>query len=112
VPKQEMEAIEEFDADLVEELRNRARDNLLTRAIAVEETIGKAQPADDLLQMEGMDEHTAKLLASNGIETREDLADQAVDELMEAVEGIDEEQAKALIMKAREIWFEGEESEQ
>ena len=112
VPKQEMEAIEEFDADLVEELRNRARDNLLTRAIAVEETIGKAQPADDLLEMEGMDEHTAKLLASNGIETREDLADQAVDELMEAVEGIDEEQAKALIMKAREIWFEGEESEQ
>ena len=112
VPKQEMEAIEEFDADLVEELRNRARDSLLTRAIAAEETIGKAQPAEDLLEMEGMDEHTAKLLASNGIETREDLADQAVDELMEAVEGIDEEQAKALIMKAREIWFEGEESEQ
>ena len=112
VPKQEMEAIEEFDAELVEELRNRARDNLLTRAIAVEETIGKAQPAEDLLEMEGMDEHTAKLLASNGIETREDLADQAVDELMEAVEGIDEEQAKTLIMKAREIWFEGEESGQ
>jgi N utilization substance protein A len=112
VPKQEMEAIEEFDADLVEELRNRARDNLLTRAIAVEETIGKAQPAEDLLEMDGMDEHTAKLLASNGIETREDLADQAVDELMEAVAEIDEEQAKALIMKAREIWFEGEESEQ
>ena len=112
VPKQEMEGIEEFDADLVEELRNRARDNLLTRAIAVEETIGKAQPAADLLEMEGMDEHTAKLLASNGIETREDLADQAVDELMEAVGEIDEERAKTLIMKAREIWFEGEESEQ
>jgi len=110
VPKQEMENIEEFDADLVEELRNRARDSLLTRAIAEEETIGKAKPADDLLEMEGMDEHTAKLLASHGIQTREDLADQAVDELMEAVEGIDEEQAKVLIMKAREIWFADEES--
>lgn len=110
VPKQEMEGIEEFDAELVDELRNRARDSLLTRAIAAEETIGKAKPADDLLQMEGMDEHTAKLLASNGIQTREDLADQAVDELMEAVAGIDEERAKSLIMQAREIWFENEES--
>jgi N utilization substance protein A len=105
VPKQELLAIEELDEELVDELRNRARDVLLTRAIAKEEKISQAAPAADLLEVPGMDEHTAHLLASNHITTREELAEQAVDELM-AVEGMTEERAKALIMAAREIWFE------
>lgn len=104
VPKQEMANIEEFDADIIEELRNRARDILLTKAIAMEEKIDMADPAPDLLAMEGMDEHTARLLASQGIKTREDLAEQSVDELLE-VEGLDEERAKQLIMTARAPWF-------
>jgi len=107
VPKQELVAIDEFDEELVEELRNRARDVLLTKAIAFEEEVSMAHPADDLLNMEGMDEHTARLLASKGIETMEDLADQAVDDLVELqIEGIDEEKAKTLIMTARAPWFE------
>jgi N utilization substance protein A len=108
VPKQEMVAIEGFDEDIVEELRNRARDALLTKAIAAEEKIGLSEPAADLLALEGMDEHTAHLLASNGICTQEDLAEQAVDELME-IEGMEEERAKALIMAARAPWFENDE---
>lgn len=112
VPKQELLAIEEFDDDLVEELRNRARDVLLTRAIAQEEKISMAEPAADLLEMEGMDEHTAHLLASQGIKTREELAEQSVDELLE-VEGMTEDRAKELIMTARAPWFEAAgESEQ
>jgi len=107
VPKQELLAIEEFDDDLVEELRNRARDLLLTKAIADEEKISQSKPEEDLVALEGMDEHTAHLLAANGIRTREDLADQAVDELLE-IEGITEDRARELIMKAREIWFENQ----
>jgi len=105
VPKQELLAIEEFDDDLVEELRNRARDLLLTKAIADEEKISQSKPEQDLIELEGMDEHTAHLLAANGIKTREELAEQAVDDLL-VIEGITEDRAKALIMKAREIWFE------
>jgi len=106
VPKQELEAIEEFDEEIVEELRSRARDLLLTKAIAMEETIGGAEPAQDLLDMEGMDETTARLLASKGIKTMEDLADQAADELVElGIEGMTEERASALIMQARAPWF-------
>ena len=104
VPKQEMLAIEEFDEEIVDELRNRARDVLLTKAIALEEKIDMAEPSEDLVGMQGMDEHTARLLASHGIKTREDLADQSVDELLE-VEGMNEERAKELIMTAREVWF-------
>jgi N utilization substance protein A len=107
VPKQELVGIEEFDEDLVEELRNRARDVLLTRAIAQEEKLSMAEPEKDLLELEGMDEHTARLLASRGIKTREELAEQAVDDLLE-IEGIGEERAKTLIMTARQIWFEQE----
>jgi N utilization substance protein A len=107
VPKQELAAIEEFDEDLVEELRNRARDVLLTKAIALEEKIDMAEPAKDLLEVEGMDEHTAHLLASNGITTMEELAEQSVDELIE-IEGIDAERAKVLIMAARAPWFANE----
>jgi len=107
VPKQEMLGIEAFDEELVDELRNRARDVLLTRAIAKEEKLSMAEPDKDLLELQGMDEHTARLLASRGIKTREELAEQAVDDLLE-IEGIDEARAKELIMTAREIWFQQE----
>src|SRR3989344_6003204 len=105
VPKQELLAIEEFDDELVDELRNRARDLLLTRAIAQEEKISLAEPAKDLLEMQGMDENTAHLLASHGIKTMEELAEQAVDDLLE-IEGMTEERARELIMTARAPWFE------
>jgi len=110
VPEKEMVEIEEFDENLVGELRRRARDLLLTRAIATEEMIGDARPAPDLLEMEGMDEELAYLLAARGIQTMEDLAEQSVDELLD-VQGIDEERAGRLIMTARAPWFaEAEES--
>jgi N utilization substance protein A len=105
VPKQELLAIEEFDEELVDELRNRARDLLLTKAIAQEEKISLAEPAKDLLEMQGMDENTAHLLASHGIKTMEELAEQAVDDLLE-IEGMTEERAREIIMTARAPWFE------
>lgn len=104
VPKHEMMSIEGFDEATVDALQSRARDVLLTREIAFEEKIDMAEPAPDLLSMDGMDEHTARLLASHGIVSMEDLADQAVDDLME-IEGIDETRARALIMTARAPWF-------
>ena len=96
---------EEFDEEIVKELRNRARDVLLTQAIATEEKIDGAGPSDDLLGVDGMDEELASMLASRGIVTREDLAEQAVDDLLE-IEGVDAERAGALIMAARKHWFE------
>jgi len=111
VPKNEMVDIEEFDEDIVEALRSRARDVLLTKAIALEEKIDMAEPAKDLLEMDGMDEHTARLLASHGISTMEDLAEQAVDDLLE-IEGMDEERAKQLIMTARAPWFADQQAQQ
>ncbi len=107
VPEAELNSIEEFDADMVNELRNRARDYLLTQAIMQEEVLEARQPAEDLLQMEGMDEDTALQLAAIGVCTMEDLAEQSVDELM-AIEDMDEARASALIMKAREPWFAAE----
>lgn len=104
VPMEEMLEIEEFDEEIVEELRNRAKDVMLTRAIATEELLGDTKPADDLLNMEGMDEGLAYILASKKIITMEDLAEQSIDELME-IDDMDEERAGALIMKAREPWF-------
>ncbi|MFW5451676.1 MAG: transcription termination factor NusA [Methylophagaceae bacterium] len=104
VAEQEMLNIEEFDADIVAELRSRARDVLLTKAIANEEQLESAKPALDLLDMDGMNKVLALTLASKGIVTLDDLADQSVDELTE-IDGIDAEQAAALIMKARESWF-------
>ncbi len=104
VPLGEMLAIEEFDEDIVEELRNRAKDVLLTRALAQEEELEVAQPADDLLQMEGMDEHLARILASHGVITMEDLAEKSVDDLIDIKE-ISEERAAQLIMTARAPWF-------
>ena len=107
VPKQEMLGIEEFDEDIVEELRQRARDYLLTQAIAQEE-LGGGVPQQDLLEMEGMTPELAKELAKNKICSMEDLAEQAVDELVEVLK-IDDEKAASLIMKAREPWFSTEE---
>ncbi len=104
VPAEELLAIEEFDEEIVEELRSRAQDALLTKAIALEEQIETAEPAEDLLNMEGMDEETAHRLAAHGIVTMEDLAEQSVEDLLE-IEGMDEERAAQLIMKAREPWF-------
>ena len=105
VPTSELSGIEEFDEEIVKELRNRARDVLLTQAIANEEEIDGSEPAEDLLQVDGMDEGLALQLASHGIVTREDLAEQAIDDLLE-IEGIDAERAGALIMAARKHWFE------
>ena len=104
VPKSELLAIEEFEEEIVDELRGRARDVLLTQAIISEEKIGDAEPAQDLLEMEGMDRELAYTLASRQIITMEDLAEQAIDELMD-IDGMDEERAGALIMAARAPWF-------
>ena len=111
VPKSELLAIEEFEEEIVDELRGRARDVLLTQAIISEEKIGDAEPAQDLLEMEGMDRELAYVLASRDIVSMEDLAEQAVDELME-IEGMDEERAAALIMTARAPWFAEEAQDQ
>jgi len=104
VPVSEMLEIEGFDEELVNELRSRAKDALLINAIAAEEKIETAQPAQSLLEMDGMDHDLAYSLASQGIVTMEDLADQAVDDLL-GISGLSEERAKTLIMKAREPWF-------
>jgi len=104
VPKQELLDVEEFDEALVDELRSRASDSLLTQAIANEEA---NTPQEDLLTMDGMDEETAYLLASKGVRTMEELAEFAADELTELTE-IDPERAASLIMTARAPWFEEE----
>jgi len=101
----EMAAIEEFDQEIIEELRNRAKDALLTRAIAKEEVLGDVEPAEDLLSMEGMDRKLAYELASRGVVNMEDLAEQSIDELLE-IDGMEEERAGQLIMTARAPWFE------
>jgi N utilization substance protein A len=103
VPASELLEIEEFDEEIVEELRGRARDALLTQAIAREEVL-EQEPQEDLLNMELMTPELARQLAMRGIVTMEDLAEQAVDEL-EEIEGIDSDFAAQLIMKAREPWF-------
>ncbi len=109
VPLEEMADIEGFDEDIAEELRARAKDALLTMAIASEEELGANEPAQDLLEMRGMDKQLAYVLASMEVITMEDLAEQSIDELME-IEGMTEEWAGELIMTAREPWFaeEGE----
>jgi N utilization substance protein A len=107
VPAAELAEIEEFDEDIVNELRTRARDVLLTQAIVQEEKIDEAEPAEDLMSLEGMDKGLAFTLASEGVVTREDLAELATDDLLEIKE-MDQEKAAALIMKARAHWFETE----
>ncbi|HEX3895989.1 MAG TPA: transcription termination factor NusA [Rudaea sp.] len=102
VPSGELMAIEGFDENIVEELRARARDALLTEALAVEEDIEDNKPSDDLLAVDGMDDDTAYQLAQHKIVSRQDLADLATDELTElAIDGIDEKRASDLIMAAR-----------
>ncbi|UXD88393.1 transcription termination factor NusA [Thalassolituus hydrocarboniclasticus] len=106
VPMEEMLSIDGLDEDVVTELRNRAKDVLLTQAIASEEKLENSQPADDLLNMEGMEKHLALVLASKGICTMEDLAEQSIDDLLD-IEQMTEEKAAELIMTARKPWFEG-----
>ncbi|PWK48483.1 transcription termination factor NusA [Pleionea mediterranea] len=109
VPLAEMLEIEDFDEDLVEELRARAKDVLLTKAIASEEKLDASEPAEDLLNMDGMEKQLAYKLAGMGIRTMEDLAEQSVDELIE-IEGMTEQKAGEIILAARAPWFENEES--
>jgi N utilization substance protein A len=103
VPTQEMAEIEGFDEELVEALRDRARDLLLTKALTGAE--GANEPAADLLELEGMTEVIAHALARRGIVSREDLAEQAIDDISD-IEYLDDESAAALIMAARKHWFE------
>lgn len=105
VPAIEMLEIDGFDEELVSELKQRAKDALLTKAIAEEEKIETAKPAEDLLNLEGMTEELANKLAAAGVVTQEDLAELSTDELMD-IAGLDEETAAELIMKARAPWFE------
>jgi len=105
VPLDEIISIDGFDEDIANELRNRAKDALLTQAIASEEGLSSANVADDLLNMEGMDEKLALALSRKGVLCMEDLAEQSVDELLD-IEGMDEERAGKLIMTARAPWFE------
>lgn len=105
VPVDELLAIDGLDEEIVEELRTRAKDVLATKALAEEENLEDAKPADDLLALEGLDGHLAFVLASKGVITLEDLAEQAVDDLLE-IEQLDAEKAAELIMAARNIcWF-------
>jgi N utilization substance protein A len=104
VPRQELLDIDEFEEDIVDELRSRAQDALLTKAIATEEKLDGKTPSQELIEMEGMTAELALEMAGHDILTVDDLADQAVGDLMD-VQGMNEELAAKLIMKARESWF-------
>ncbi len=104
VPQGELAGIAEFDEQIVKELRNRARDVLLTQAIASEESLDQSMPAEDLLLLEGMSPDLALALARRGVRTREDLAEQSVDDLND-IEGLAPDEAGKLIMTARAHWF-------
>lgn len=104
VPTNELLAVEEFDEEIVKELRNRARDVLLTQAIASEETAERTTPAEDLLSLDGMDDELAAALAARGVYTREELAEQSLDDL-DGIESLTAERAAKLIMAARAHWF-------
>jgi len=108
IPMAELLEIEEFDEDIVEELRNRARDYLLSKAISTAEGTGD-EPQDDLKEVEGVDDELAAALAAQGIVSRDDLADLGADELTELVE-MDEAEAGRLIMAARAHWFADEQA--
>mgnify|MGYP000647845717 FL=1 len=102
VPAAELLAIEGFDEEIVETLRNRARDAILTMAIASEEKLEEV--SDDMRNLDGVDSDMLRKLAEAGVTTRDDLAELAVDELIE-ITGVDEEAAKKVILAAREHWF-------
>jgi len=104
VPESELMEIEEFDEEMVNEIRRRARDALLTQMIAKEEVLDENRPEADLIELEGMTERLAFRLAEKGIRTQEDLAELAVDELTE-IDDISDEDAATLIMAARAPWF-------
>ena len=106
VPINEMLEIESFDEDTVNELRDRARNALLNAAIASEESLSGVQ--EDLLSLEGVSRELAAKLAGAGVKSRDDLAELAVDELQEIEPALGDEDAKALIMKARAHWFDGD----
>ncbi|MCH2454474.1 transcription termination factor NusA [uncultured Idiomarina sp.] len=108
VPVAEFLEIDGMDEDIVEELRGRARAYLTTKALANEESLESAEPDETLLNLEGMDRHLAYVLASKGVTTLEELAEQGIDDLAD-IEELDEQQAGDLIMKARNIcWFSEE----
>ena len=111
VPQHEMLEIDEFDEEIVQELRSRARDALLTKAIVDEEQLDAAEPAEDLLGMDGMDEELAYVVAAKGVRTMEDLAELSVDDLVE-IANIEADRAGQLIMTARAPWFEAQEEGQ
>ena len=108
VPESELLDVEEFDEDIVTEIRRRARDALLTQLIAKEEVLDQNAPEQDLMELEGMNERLAYRLAENEVRSQEDLAELAVDELKE-IDDMSDEAAAALIMAARAPWFAEEE---
>jgi N utilization substance protein A len=111
VPMSELMDIEGLDEETVTILRDRAKATLTTQALAKEESLEDTKPADDLLNLEGLESHLAYVFASMDIKTLEDLAEQGVDDI-EGVEGLTNERAGELIMAARNIcWFSEEESE-
>mgnify|MGYP000164662632 FL=1 len=109
VPASELLEIEGFDEDIVESLRERAKAAISTRALATEEALDGAEPSEDLLALEGLDRHLAFVMASKGVITLEDLAEQGIDDLIE-IEELTEEKAGELIMAARNICWFGEEA--
>ncbi len=109
VPVSELEKIDGFDEKLVNELRERAQDQLLIEAISTEEDLDKHGPDEDLLSLESVTEELAYALARSGIYNKDKLADQSVDEIIE-IEGIDEELAGIIIMEAREDWFKDDQN--
>jgi len=106
VPIDELSAIDGFDEEIVNELRQRAKDSMLTRAIASEEQRDGQEPQEDLLTMQGMTDELARTMAAGGVTSMESLAELAIPELIEIVEGLDEDEAAELIMTARAPWFE------
>lgn len=106
IPLEELQEIDGFDADIAEELQSRAADYLLTQEIATAEEVNSVNPAEDLLSLEGMTEALACQLARNGIVTREDLAEQSVDDVLDIVNEMDPDAVAKLIMAARAHWFE------
>lgn len=105
IPIQELLGLEGLEKEEVEKLREKAKDALLTQAIQQEERVGEHEPNEDLLAVEGVDKHLAYQLASKGVCTQDDLAEQSVDDLLE-IEGMTEEKAGKLIMAARAKWFD------
>lgn len=109
VPMEELLAIDGMDEDMVEELRNRARAVLTTKALAQEESLESAEPDASLLELPGLDRHLAFVLASRGVVTLEDLAEQGIDDLAD-IEELTEQRAGELIMQARNICWFGDEA--